>query len=395
MANVLIISALQIFPVVSGGQHRTASIARELAEAGHQVRVYSLIGRKRDMLRLVGPGEASIAQNLTEFVKRPRGLWLKAMLAYKRGIPPFWARQAIEQPDRKLSKLIAESQVLIFDFPYTFVASSSKSQFRILNSHNIEHRLFQTSNGEKSILAETVGRLEAAAIGGVNLVACASVEEMTYFSALFPEQTFLHVPNCIRFQKLGQNRTDERNEFRRQLQLEGDDKILLFPASRYGPNVEGADFLRRFCIENQAFLRRERIVILVAGSVTNTAERNGQFFATGPVDNMEPYFGVADWGVNPIFHGSGTSVKVAEFIAHDLPILTTEVGARGFKFEDGSTAIFFNEENLLDKLSHLPEDSSKLVEMCNGARAANLHFLDPASAVAPLLDAIGKWTPPP
>jgi len=393
VANILIISALQIFPVVSGGQQRTASIALELAKAGHHVRIYSLIGRKRDMLRFTGETEATISANLYEFVCRPFTLWAKAMVAYKLGLPPLWAKELIEQPDTTLNLWIAQSEIIIHDFPYTFAALRAHRRLQILNSHNIEHQLFRTKDGRDSKLSESVRKLEYTAIAGVALVACASLDEVTVFSAAFPNKEFIHIPNSIKPKNQNPPPKKQTSTMRQDLGINDDATVLIFPASRYGPNIEGMDFLRNFSIKHESFLRKERIMILVVGSVATGQHRLGQFLTTGPVCDIEPYFHVADWGINPIFYGSGTSIKVAEFIDFDLPILTTEVGSRGFTFVDQSTAIFFTKDNLLEKLTMLPKDLHLLRKMRQEARMANAHFLDPTAAVAPLLRAISGWNP--
>lgn len=394
MANILIISALQIFPVVSGGHQRTASIAQELAKAGHHVRIYSLIGRKRDMLRFKGRGEAVISSHLREFVRRPFTLWAKAMIAYKRGIPPLWAKESIEQPDTTLGQWIEQSDIIIYDFPYTYGRLNTSRKLQILNSHNIEHRLFRTKDGRDSHLTETVRKLEHRAIAGVDLVVCASSEENQAFSQAFPTKLLLHIPNSITPRMHPLLKANQTNEIRHKLGINEHDTVLLFPASRYGPNIEGMDFLRNFSMEHDSFLQKEGIVILVVGSVSNSRHKIGQFLTTGPVDDIKPYFYIANWGINPIFYGSGTSIKVAEFIGYDLPILTTEIGSRGFSFDDAETAIFFTQDTLLDKLKHLPKDPNLLTKMRRGARAANAQFLDSHAAVVPLLQAISSWKPP-
>lgn len=394
MANILIISALQIFPPISGGHHRTATIAQQLAEAGHVVRIYSIIGRKKDMLRLAGSSKTQMGPNLVEFVKRPVSVWIRAMFAYRRGIPPLWAKPFLERGDPTLKTMIQDSQIIIFDFPYAFCDIGQTSQQLILNSHNVESRLFMPPATARPDLAAAVNTLESRAIDGVSCVMCASIEEVEHFTNRHPSQHFLHVPNCIRSNKTSSPLSNENAQLRQTLGLSHTERVLLFPASRYGPNEDGAAFLRQFCLDHDDLLRDQNLVILVAGSVTPKSDRIGQFVATGPVPAIEPYFHLANWGINPIFHGSGTSIKVAEFIGFELPILTTSIGARGFKLEDGLSAVFFNRENLREKLLHLPNDPDKLAAMCRRSREANLAFLDPASAIRPLLEVIGKGCPP-
>jgi glycosyltransferase involved in cell wall biosynthesis len=53
--------------------------------------------------------------------------------------------------------------------------------------------------------------------------------------------------------------------------------------------------------------------------------------ALGFVDSLVPLFAAADVAVNPVGAGSGSNIKVAEYLAAGLPIVTTPVGLRGYE----------------------------------------------------------------
>ncbi len=342
------------------------------------------------MIRFKSSVETIVTPNLIEFVRRPFVLWLRAILAYKRGIPPMWANAKLQKRDPKLKHWLDISDVIIFDFPYTFFEIGQMSRPLILNSHNVEARLFSQEAKTGSKIAAQIRDLELSAISRVNFVLCASHEELDYFSKENPNQQLLHIPNCIKVIQNTGDKSEANEQLRRSLGIGNSERVLLFPASRYGPNEDGAAFLQQFCLDHDDLLRDQKIVMLVAGSVTPKSDRNGQFIATGPVPSIEPYFHLANWGINPIFHGSGTSIKVAEFIGFQLPILTTTIGARGFKLENDLSALFFTRENLREKIVNLPTDPETLSSMCRRSREANLSFLDPATAIRPLLEVIGK-----
>ena len=47
--------------------------------------------------------------------------------------------------------------------------------------------------------------------------------------------------------------------------------------------------------------------------------------------DLRPAFAAADIGVNPVRTGSGSNLKIAEYLAAGLPVVTTPVGMRGFE----------------------------------------------------------------
>ena len=387
MANVLIISALQVFPPVSGGNYRTAMIAEGLAAYGHSIRVHSLIGRKHDMIRGKPRGTAKISERVTESVQRPKGLWLEAMLSYKRNRPPFWATKALNNPSTHLKSDAEWADTIIFDFPFSFCDIAKPHQLTILNTHNIEANIFNVLADQQKNTSIKVSEQEIHAINNVNLVCCSSFEELTYFSAAAKNQRFIIVPNCVdrsRFQDL----SIQRERVRYQIGLHAQTRALLFPASRYAPNQEGFDFLSNFAERNFALLDNLDLTLVVTGSVTKKPLNAGRLIATGPVPEIEPYFRAADWGLNPIFKGSGTSIKVAEMIAAELPLLTTTVGSRGFDLTNREDAIFFDRETFAETLKTLPITHLSLRKMTSQAAFKNARYFDPNLAVESLHHAI-------
>lgn len=45
-------------------------------------------------------------------------------------------------------------------------------------------------------------------------------------------------------------------------------------------------------------------------------------------------YSIADIAINPMLNGSGTNLKIAEYMANGVPVISTKVGARGYDFEN-------------------------------------------------------------
>ena len=362
-------------------------LAEGLATFGHSVRIYSLLGRKHDMIKGKPAGFAKISEKIVEFVQRPKILWLEAMISYKRNQAPFWATRALNNTITRLNSDALWANTIVFDFPFSYCEIAKSHQLKVLNSHNIEAKLFAGRKVQKNDIAAKVARQEIYAIDNVNLVCCSSTEELHFFSEIAPNQQFMQIPNCIdrkRFHDLSKH----REIIRKSLALNESTRALLFPASRYGPNQDGFSFLANFAARNQSLLDDLDLTFIVTGSVTKNRINSGRLIATGPVPAIEPYFGAADWGINPIFQGSGTSIKVAEMIAAELPMLTTAIGARGFDLRDQEDAIFFARETFSETLKNLPVNPEKLRQFASRSAIKNMKYLDPEAAVSSLHEAI-------
>jgi glycosyltransferase involved in cell wall biosynthesis len=120
---------------------------------------------------------------------------------------------------------------------------------------------------------------------------------------------------------------------RAELGLAEADTLLVFSGSDFGPNMEALAALRTFARAEADFLAQARIHILAIGSVSSTAWREGALTATGRVPDVATYFAAADAGLNPITRGSGANVKLFEYLAARLPVISTQFGVRGTRLE--------------------------------------------------------------
>jgi glycosyltransferase involved in cell wall biosynthesis len=56
---------------------------------------------------------------------------------------------------------------------------------------------------------------------------------------------------------------------------------------------------------------------------------------TGVVNNVAEFLAASDVAVAPIFHGSGTRLKVLEYFSCGLPVVSTTVGVEGLNVKNG------------------------------------------------------------
>ena len=149
-------------------------------------------------------------------------------------------------------------------------------------------------------------------------------------------------------------------------------KIILFSGSRHFPNEEAVHKIIDF---SEKFKNRKDIIFLVVGTVGSLFRDKNKYpniIFTGYVDDVTKYFQIADIAINPMMSGSGTNIKMLEYMASGLPIVTTKIGARGLDLKHGKHVIIseidefpewiktlLEDEDLRDKLSI---NGRKLVE---------------------------------
>ncbi len=373
------VSALQVYPPTSGGTIRTSGFAEGLAQQGFQVRIFSLIGRKGNLFQPSSTTRPAGALDVEEFVLRPSWLTLIGILCFKIGLFPIWAwawLKIMGRHSKPLKDLARSSEVVIADFPFVYpIFEQANHAFKVLNTHNIETNL-ATGRLSKKIVAY----LEMQACKAADVVAACSSSDAAYFSTHHLSHSLV-IPNCISPKAFLKDPTT-RDEFRKKLNF-GDKKVCLFSASAYGPNREGYEFLKAFSEDHAAYMLEHKIIFLIIGSVAPKTDATEVLMVTGRVDTVAPYFQAADIALNPIFRGEGTSIKVAEYIAASLPLLTTEVGKRGYHLQDGESAFVFSKDSFKDQLEKLLKVTDT-APFTDRARDANLAAFQVKEALKPL-----------
>lgn len=380
MKKILFISGIQLFPPLSGGQLRSSNLCRALAQLGFQVEIYSFTGRKKDYLRLKKSSYKKIDTNLAEFTNRNFLLGCIQFLFYQFNWPPLWLTWFTScYIPRTLKLKIKECDTIVLDFPYLYPITKYTDKTVRLNTHNAEFELFS----DRPALSRFVRHIELKSFQIVSSVFFCNLQDQQKFKNHYPQinqKSFL-LPNGIDL-SLFQFEEKARNEIRTQLQIAPYKKVFLFTGSQYHPNREAFDFLELWCKTHRQELQENHIVILVVGTVSQIPKDEPHFKVIGKVDAILPYFWASDYGINPITIGSGTNVKMIEFLASKLPILTTPFGARGLKLIDNQSCYYFEREQLLTviKLASAQNINAKQL-MVKMALEDNLDSIDMTKAM--------------
>jgi glycosyltransferase involved in cell wall biosynthesis len=117
-----------------------------------------------------------------------------------------------------------------------------------------------------------------------------------------------------------------RNEVRAELGLGPDELAILFIGGPAAHNRRAARFL-----EEELLPALERPARLIIAGRCARPRRTRRVLALGFVDRLTRLLAAADVAVNPIESGSGSNLKLAEYVAAGVPVVTTPVGLRGYE----------------------------------------------------------------
>ncbi|MGZ9586210.1 glycosyltransferase family 4 protein [Paenibacillus marinisediminis] len=257
-------------------------------------------------------------------------------------------------------QLYSLSDIIIHEFPYMleydlFFGLDNKP--RVYNSHNLEsdlvRQIWHGPNSQKYI--DYIEGLERKLVKGAALIFATSQIEKKSF-----EERFSASPQKV---KLAPNGVDTSETTRRNEALEHHSKKNLLSAffigSSHPPNIEAVNY-----IISEVAPKCRNIDFLIAGGCCDSF--NGSYLENvhllGKVseDKKHELFTTSDIAINPMFSGAGTNLKTLEYLAFGLPLISTDVGARGLNLKNGVHYLLADSLNFSDILDQLA-DSSELI----------------------------------
>ncbi|MGH8518497.1 MAG: glycosyltransferase family 4 protein, partial [Panacagrimonas sp.] len=206
----------------------------------------------------------------------------------------------------------------------------------LLLSHNLEHRLLEHGRWQERLFAPWLRRIEASVPQRYQGVLTCADDDRRFFAQHDPHGSCRLAPvGCAVDPGAYRAPPGARERLRAELGIGDDETVFLFSGSRFQPNVDALAWLRALNARDPGFLTKRRVRVLVVGTVSPEAWREGGVIATGRVPDMTPYFAASDAGLNPITWGSGANIKLFEYIAARLPVMSTCFGVRGIELEPG------------------------------------------------------------
>lgn len=242
----------------------------------------------------------------------------------------------------KIKTLAMEADIVIHESPFLIhLAPKREDQILIYNSYNVEYKLHREMlNGPiGAFLSGWVRRLEKRACRMSDLVFATSEQDRLDFSALYniSPRKIVIVPNGVDPEEIRPASWEERRQSRIDLEL-GQRPVLIFFGSAHPPNRKAAEFILTQlapCIPQADFL--------IAGKVCQ--EFNGcdipnvRLMGTITDEEKHRILKSADIALNPMFGGSGSNLKMFDYLSAGLPVIATPIGSRGIPLTSYQEAI--------------------------------------------------------
>lgn len=336
--RLTVATSYPIHPPRGGGQQRIFELYRALAALGFEVEVVTLVDRS------VRASRRELAPRLHEIrvPRTPEHEGREFALGQRTGVPAgdialtlFHALTPAYGAAIAASARDAAAVVASHPFALPAIVAATPAPL-VYEAHNVEADLkaaMFTAGAEDLVAA--VAEVEAACCERAELVlACSSLdaERLRERYGVDPDRVAL-VPNGVdvggrRFVDLAERRAGRA----RLGMLDG--WQALFIGSFHEPNVVAA----------RTILEAARLVpdthFLIVGGVGGALARRdipANVDSCGVVDAgfLEAVLALSDVALNPMRGGSGTNLKMLDYAASGVPLISSPVGARGLGFEAG------------------------------------------------------------
>jgi glycosyltransferase involved in cell wall biosynthesis len=270
---------------------------------------------------------------------------------------------------------IKRNKTVIFSHPWVYPLVKqhlTKEHLVIYDSQNVESYLryvLHHDNAKSQDIIKEVISIEYELCCDADLILCCSNEDRELFNRLYNiefEKMEL-VPNGVFTSQIIPVSLAQKQSLKKQF-FKNEYKTAIFIGSGYGPNIDAAKY-----IYTHLASALPDVNFIIAGSVGNVLGKSKKknVLITGFIDDEEKLeiLQASDFAINPVMSGSGTNIKMFDFMSAGLPVVTTDVGARGIK-SFGKKAFWISElQDFEVAIRNLIEDSKLLDKMSKDARS--------------------------
>ena len=325
---ILVLSTFPVYPPVSGGKLRLYNLYKNLSK-NFKVIILSL-ARKEAVIKIsenfneIRVKKGWKFNRLAEKIKSETGISsddIAAIEGYKL-IPGF---------EKKLKQLISSADAVILSHPYLYNAVSKIEKPVFYDAHNVEYiQKSSMFNNEKYL--SLVKSIEQKLCDRAKFIYPPSKQDMDLMKKLYNTsgKKFLIVENGVDIQNINILPSKEKKELKKRLGIKN--RILaVFAGSMHKPNEEAV-----FYIETLAKNFPDVIFILIGGAGDVLKKFPQNLIPVGVVtkEDKDVLMRASDIGLNPVVSGSGTNLKLVEYLAYGLVVISTSFGARGIQYKD-------------------------------------------------------------
>ena len=275
-----------------------------------------------------------------------------------------------ENYGKRLRTAMEDADLIVVSHPYLYPEMKKhniKNIPFVYEAHNLESKMKKQmlpKGGYSDKLVEQVFDVEKECCEKSVFVMTCSEEDRQAIHEIYGTSLdkIIVVPNGVDCSATSFVSVEDRIENKKQLGLE-DEKIGLFMGSWHQPNLEACEYIFEIA------RKTPDIKYLLMGSQCLYYSNNkipvpANVGLLGLVSEEEKnrVFASVDFALNPMMSGSGTNLKMFDYMSAGIPIITTEFGTRGI--EDKTLFILSEVDDMSEATSQFLLDEQETRIIC-------------------------------
>lgn len=267
---------------------------------------------------------------------------------------------------RRLSELVHSSEVIIFEGPwqYPLIKDEIKDKLVVYDAHNVEYNL---RNG--NIYQDECRKVEGDLLVRADIVFSVTKKDMNSFVEIYhvDEKKLYFAPHLINVAYAEWKGSDSNG--------------IVFIGSVYSPNNSALDRIYDLA---QKYPKYKFEIIGSVRSTRGKKPKNLVYHGTVDGPTKDEIMGRCFLALNPVTEGSGRNVKMIDYLAHGLPILSTPVGIRGLEGFDLSGSVAVSQlDQFGENIEKLHTNRENLKKMSAKARELYENILKAEGSIDP------------
>ena len=263
------------------------------------------------------------------------------------------------KPPRRLREALKRANLVQVEHPWllNWVSKHTHKPI-ILVEHNVEYDLQKNffSSGWGKYLADSIKKTEQRAVKKANLVFAMSKEDKKRLIELYNtrENKVFVVPNGTNIKGFSSKISSKmsKQQDRKKIGIEKNKPVVMFMGSKHPPNKRAVEF-----IEKHLAPKLKDVLFMIVGNIREKGKKENIVYIGG-VENKEltPYLKASDIAINPTTQGSGSSLKMFDYMAAGLPVISTKKGVRGIDATPGKDVLISNLKDFSNTIATLIND---------------------------------------
>lgn len=337
--KVTLASTYPIFPPRGGGQSRIFHLYRHLAKKFDIDLVTMAQSGATPFRGEIAPGLWEIRVPKSEAHQKEE--WVLEQAVNKVPITDVAMPKLYHlTPDylEALKKSVRSADFVVTSHPYLLTAIQNSGDKPIwYEAQDVEidlKRNILPDNRVGQELLEITKRVESECCRVSKVIMVCSWEDGERLGQIYGADAakIIEVPNGVDLETVEYVPPKKRLEIKRRLGLEGSFNVL-FMGSWHGPNLDAV----RSIFEIAKELNTVNFIIVGSACLAFQNEKippNVGFMGIVDDETKNVILGLVDVAINPMESGSGTNLKMLDYCAAGIPVISTPHGVRGLDFND-------------------------------------------------------------